>query len=128
MKMLVLAAVLITGCASTTDKMPGPDPRIAHFEQESREINARENQCISGAVTPGNHEIADVTTTPGATGNLQAEKSADERERRLLECRARADRERAELSARERANYQERALEERDHNSLMMILTTSTPH
>jgi hypothetical protein len=128
MRMLVLAAVLVTGCASTTDKTPGPDPRIAHFEQESREINERENQCISGAVTQGNHEIADVTTTPGASANLQAEKSADERERRVFECRAKADRERAELSARERANYQERAQEERDHNSLMMILTTSTPH
>jgi hypothetical protein len=128
MRMLVLAAILVTGCASTTDKTPGLDPGIAHFEQESRKIDERENQCIGGAVTPGNHEIADVATTPGASADLQAKKSAGERERRLFECRAKANRERAELSARERADYQERALEERDRNSLMMILTTSTHH
>jgi hypothetical protein len=127
MRMLVLAAILITGCASTTDKAPGLDPGIAHFEQESRKIDERENQCISGAATPGNHKIADAATTAGASADLQAKRFADERERRLFECRAKADRERAELSARERADYQERALEERDRNSLMMILTTSTP-
>jgi hypothetical protein len=41
---------------------------------------------------------------------------------------ANADRERDELSARKRAVYQDRAQEERDRNSLMMILTTSRPN
>ena len=128
MRMLVLIAVLAAGCASTTAGTPRPNPRIAHFEQENRKITESENQCIGGTVTADNHGIADAATTPGASADLQAKKSAGERDRRLFECKAKADRERAELSARERADYQGRALEERDRNSLMMILTTSPLH
>jgi hypothetical protein len=98
---------------------------LAHFEQESRKIAQRENRCIGGTVTPRDSGIANVATTPGATADAQT--NAGERDRRLLECRAKADHERAELSARERADYQEHAQGQHDRNSLMMILITSRP-
>jgi hypothetical protein len=127
MRMIVIAAVLVAGCASATARTPSPNPRIAHFEQESRKIEERENRCIGATVTPSDREIANVPTTPGATADSQTNKLADERDRRLLECRANADRERAELSARERAAYQDRVQEQHDRNSLMMTLITSRP-
>jgi hypothetical protein len=127
--MLVLAAVLVSGCAfTTTAGTLGADRRIIHFEQESREIDKRENRCISGTATPGSHGTTDVATATGASADLQTKKPASERDRRLFECRANADRERAELSARERADYQERVEEKRDRDSLMMIKVTSGPH
>jgi len=127
MRMLALAAVLVAGCASTPARTTGPDGRITRFEQESRKIEERENQCIGGTVTPGDHGIANVATTPTGSTDLQMKKPAGEPAHRLFECRANADRERAELSARERADYQERTQEEHDRNSLMMILITSGP-
>ena len=125
MKMLAIAAVLAAGCASATARPPTRDSRIAHFEQESRKIAQHENRCIDGTVTPRDRGIANVATTPGATADPQT--NAGERDRRLLECRANADHEGAELSARERADDQERAQEQHDRNSLMMILITSGP-
>jgi hypothetical protein len=109
-----------------TEKSPADSvPPLAHFEQESRKIAQRENRCIGGTLTPRDSVIANVATNPGATANPQT--NAGERERRLLECRANADHQRGELSARERADYQERAQEQHDRNSLMMILITSRP-
>jgi hypothetical protein len=126
-RMLVIAVVLLPGCASMSGRSSGAYPRITHFEQESQKIEERENRCVREAATPVDQKITNAETTPGTSSYLQANESSVKLQHRLFECRASADRERAELSARERADYQERGQEERDQNSLMMILISSRP-
>jgi hypothetical protein len=128
MRMLALAAVLVAGCATTKAPAPGPDARISQFEHQSQKIDESENRCITETVSSSKHQIASMAASSGAFADQQTQKLGAERDRRLLECRANADREREELSERERAVYQDRAQEEHDRNSLMMILTTSRPH
>jgi hypothetical protein len=128
MRILVIAAALLAGCSTTRAMPPGPDPRIVRFEQEIRKIDEGENRCVSEAVKSSDRQIASIGASSSASADQQTQKLAAQRDRRLLECRADADREREELTARERADYQDRAQEERDRSSLMMILTTSRLH
>jgi hypothetical protein len=127
-KLVALALLLLAGCGTTRDLAPGPDPRIAHFEEENQTINESENRCISETLASGNGQMASIAASPDAFVGQQTHKLAAKHDRRLSECRANADRERKDLSVRERAYYQDGAQEERDRNSLMMIFTTSTLH
>jgi hypothetical protein len=127
LRVLAVAVVLADGCASTTARTPGQNPRIAEFEQQSQEIDENENRCISEAATTIDRQIASLAAGTGTSDNPQTQKLAVERDRKMFECRAKADREREELSAQVRADYQARAQEQRDLESLMMILTTSRP-
>jgi hypothetical protein len=47
--------------------------------------------------------------------------------RTIRECQASAKRQRDALSSRLRAEYEDRAQQERDHNSLITILTATRP-
>lgn len=127
MRYVALVVLLLAGCATTGGLAPSPDPRIAYFERENQKINESESRCISAAMTSSDHEKANIAVSPGAYTE-QTKQPAGERDRRLDECKANAEREREGLSARERTDYQAGAQEERDHSSLIMILTTSRPH
>lgn len=128
MRTVLVVALLAAGCATTKGPTLKQDQRIAYFERRNQQINESESQCINEAVTSTDHETANITEGPGASNDLRVQQAASERDQRLNDCRAKADREREELSARERAEYQKGAQEERDRNSLMMILTASRPH
>ena len=129
MRPLLVAAFLVAGCASTNGPTFKEDREAAYFERRNQQINASETQCVNEAKASSDHETANISAGPGASTDLQAQQLANERVQRLNECRSKADREREELSARERSHYQTAAQEERDRNSLIMILTTtSRPH
>jgi hypothetical protein len=125
---VAFAVLLLAGCATTRGLAPDPNPRIGYFERENQTINESENRCISETLVSSNHQIASIASSPDAFVGQQTQKLAAMRDRRLSEGRANAERERKDLSVRERAYYQDDAQEERDRNSLMMILTTSTLH
>jgi len=127
-KRIPFGLMLLAGCATSRVLAPGPDPRIAYIERANQEINESENRCIGEVMTSNEHQVASTAASPGAFLDLQTQQSVGERDRRLNECRANAERERERLSARDRSNYQDAAHDERDRNSLMMILTTSRPH
>ena len=76
-----------------------------------------------------NNQIAQITVIPdpNADTGARTQTVANDRQRELSNCKANADREEDQLSARERAEYQSQAKDERERNSLMMILTTSLP-
>jgi hypothetical protein len=128
MRVLVIAAALLAGCASTRTRPPGPDPRIARLEQDIQKIDESENRCISEAVTSSDRQIESTGAGTGAFADHQTQKLADDRDGRVFECRVKAEREREDLTARERADYETHVQEEHDRNSLMTILTTSRPH
>jgi hypothetical protein len=125
--MLMLAVVLVAGCATTRSAMPSPSPGLSRFEQQSQKIDESENRCISDTVRSSNRQLASMTVSAPALVTQQTKELAAERDHKLLECRAKADRERDELTASERADYRNRAQEERDNNSLIPIITTSVP-
>lgn len=128
MKQVAFALLLLAACASTRVPVPGPDPRIAYFERANQKINESENRCISESMMSNEDQIASISAGPGASLDLQTQQRVSERDQGLNECRANAERERERLSARERSDYQDAAQDERDRNSLMMILTTSRLH
>ena len=64
----------------------------------------------------------------GVSTSPKTQELLAERDHRALACGANADRERQDLSARETAAYQERAQEERDRESLILMLTTTRLH
>jgi hypothetical protein len=127
MRVLMIAAALLAGCATTTAMTPRPDRRVAHLEQENQKIDESEHRCISEAMRSSDRQIASLAASRSASFDQQMQRLTSTRERSVFECRANADREREELSARERAIYQDRAQQERDRNSLITILTTSRP-
>ena len=121
---IVLIAVAIpVGCATTFTTAHSPDPIAARAELESQRIDESENQCVTEAAKSNDHRIA--AADPFHDPQTQRAKELNSR---VLECKAIADREREDLSARERADYQEEAQRERDHISLVMILTAGSPH
>jgi septal ring factor EnvC (AmiA/AmiB activator) len=126
MRILVIAAVLVVGCSTTTNPI---DARLTKFRQESQEISERERQCIRATVTRSNDQLARIAATPEPNGHteLRTQMVTNDRDRELSECKANAEREEEQLSARERAEYESRAKDERERNALMMILTTSQP-
>jgi hypothetical protein len=71
--------------------------------------------------------MAGTTATPDAFVELRIQTEDRERDRELLEDRARADQGKAEISVHERSEYERQAQQEHDRGALMMILTTSRP-
>jgi hypothetical protein len=124
----MIAALLVVGCTSATAGTPIPDPSAARFEQESCKIDEREKHCLSATVTSNDRAVPRAATPQGASTVPKTQELLAERDRRVLACGANADRERKELSASETAAYQDRAQEERDRNSLILMLTTTRPH
>ena len=125
---IMIAALSVAGCASTAAGTPTPDPSAVRFEQESRKIDEREKQCLSAMVTSNDRQIPEGATALRASTTPKTQELLAERDRRVLACSAKADRERQELSASETAAYQDRAQEERDRNSLILMLTTTRLH
>jgi hypothetical protein len=124
---VALAVLLLAGCASTKGLATSPDAKVAYFGRENQKISESESRCISAAMTSSDADKASIVTNPG-TYTGQTMQRAGERDRRPDDCRANAEREREVLSARERTGYQDAAQDERDFNSLIMILTASRPH
>jgi hypothetical protein len=83
---------------------------------------------MNEAVRSIHRQIAISRVGPGVFDKLQTQKLAVVRDRKLSECRTAAARDRDKLSTQARADYSDRAEQERDQESLMMILTTSKPH
>ena len=126
-KLALVAIILLAGCAATNTRTVSSDPRLTQLEEKSRIIAAREKQCIDKTLTRSRDEMAGTTATPDASVQLQIQKEGRERDRELLECRARADQENAEIYAHERDEYELQAQQEHHQAALMMILTTSRP-
>jgi hypothetical protein len=125
-KLALLAIILLAGCAATKTRTGSSDPRLTQLEEKSRIIVTREKQCIDKTLTRSRDEMAGTTATPDASVQLQ-QKEGRERDRELLECRARADQENAEIYAHERDEYELQAQQEHHQAALMMILITSRP-
>ena len=87
-----------------------------------------ENRCINEAETSIDGQTVSLGAAFATSDNSKRQKLAAVRDRKVLECKAKATRDRDELSARARAAYQDNAQEKRDQESLMMILITSKPH
>ncbi len=129
MRMFALATLVIAACASgtpmTSGLTSGPDTRFERLQQVIQRVDAGEQACINGETTRTSRQLARIAGTPDATTGRQIQMLTDDRDRRILECQARADRQREKLTSEDRAEYQIRAHE--GPNSLMMILTASRP-
>jgi hypothetical protein len=111
--------VLVLG---TRGLQPDQDPRIAYFQRESRKISYSESRCIGEVSASSDHQIASIAASPGASNSDQGQQVARERNESLDRCKTNAARQKQVLSERERKAYQDNAQEQRDHESLMMIL------
>ena len=127
-KLLLVAIILLAGCATTNTWTGDSDPRLAQLEEKSRIIAEREKQCIDQTLTRSRDEMASIAATPDASVELRIEKINNERDRELSACRATADSENAEISRQESNEYELQAQQERDRASLMTILTASRMH
>jgi hypothetical protein len=125
MRILSIVTLVIAGCSVTNSSTRGTYSRSAELTGKSQEISEREHQCIRAAVIRTNDQIARIASTsnPKADGGFRIQMVAKDRD--AAKCKAAAEREKDELSASERAEYLRQAEQERQHKSLMSILTTS---
>jgi hypothetical protein len=125
MRTFTLAVALLAGCAATA--VPGGDAKVRELEQRRGEIAARAKLCILAATKHGSDEMKPANGS-GATSKVNVQIAKDEREREISKCKAAEARENEELLAQERNEYVLQAEQERDRDTLIMILTTSRPH
>jgi len=129
MKNLALFAIIVlAGCAATNTQTPGADPKIVSLEEERQMIAAREKQCIDNTLAYSRDEMTHIAATSDTSVESLMQRAKIERNRKLSECRAKADGENAEISECERSEYVLQAEQERDRTALMMTLTASRPH
>ncbi len=126
LRLILLAVLLLTGCASTRGLRPDHEQRMAFFQRESQKINESEAQRISEVSALTDDKPASVAGSSGASNNDQRLQVARERNESLDRCRTNAARQRQELSERERKAYQDDAQDQRGHESLMMLLISRT--
>jgi hypothetical protein len=124
-RLALVAIVVLTGCAAAKTPPAGTDPKITSLEEERQIVAGREQQCIDNTLTRSRGQMARVVATADASVESMMQLAEKERDRRLAECRARADGENAEISARERNEYELQRQQEHDRTTLMMMLTTS---
>jgi hypothetical protein len=122
-KKLILATILLAGCAAAS----GRDAKVEELERKSREIAARAKLCISAAMKNGSEQTGSTNGSSSAT-NSQIRLNQKEREQEISKCRAREVRENEELSLQQRKEYLLEAERERSSSTLMMILTTGRVH
>ena len=124
MRILSIVTLLIVGCSVTNSSTSGTYTRSAELAGESQEISEREHRCIRATVIR-NDQIARILSTsdPKADGGFPFQMVTKDRD--AAKCKAAAEREKCGLSARERAAYLRQAEQERQHKSLMSILTIS---
>jgi hypothetical protein len=75
---------------------------MSQLEEQNREIDQHENQCISEVMGSKNSSVG---ARPGACDCISMNPPGGEQGRKLLACKAEAKRKREELSARARATY-----------------------
>ena len=126
-KLVLVAIIVMAGCAATNTQTPGADPKITSLEEERQMVAESEKQCIDETLTHSRDEMAHVAATSDASAELLMQRAKNERDRELSECRAKAYGQNAEISARERDEYALQAQQERDNAALMSILTTTRP-
>jgi hypothetical protein len=126
-KLALVAMILLASCSASNTLEPTPDLRLTQLEEKSRIVAVRERQCIDETLTWSRDKMAGIGATSDASVELQTQRETRERDRDLLECRARADQEKADIYSHERDEYQLQAQQEHDRAALMMILTTSQP-
>lgn len=126
-KLALIAIFVMAGCAGTTTRIPGADPKITSLEEERRIVAEHEKQCIDSILAHSRDELAHMAAPSGASAESLMQRAENERDRELSECRAKADSDNAQISERERSEYALQAQQEHDRASLMMILTTSQP-
>lgn len=126
-QLAIVAIVLMSGCAATNTKTGGSDAKLAQLQEKNRIVAEREKQCIDKTLTRSRDDMARIAANADASVELLMQTESDERDRELLECRARAYQENAEISAQERNEYELQAEQDRERASLMMTLTTSVP-
>ena len=120
---VALAVLLLAGCANARAPVTLQDPGLARFQQESQQIEGRENRCIRGVPEAGGYDIASIATGGGTSEGEPTQQVTAGRNESLDECRTKAMREKEALSERERGQYHNNAQEERGHKSLIIILT-----
>lgn len=127
-QLTIVAIVLLAGCASTSTRTGGSDPRLTQLEEKRRTIADGEKKCVDKTLARSRDEMARIAATPDYYVELRIERENEQRDREVSECHATADQENAEISEQERNEYELRARQERERASLMMILTTSRQH
>jgi hypothetical protein len=120
-----LAVAVLAGCATTA--VPGRDVKVKDLERRSGEIAARAKQCVLAATKHGSDEIKS-TNGAGSATKTKVQIARDERDREISKCKAEEARENEALFSQERNEYVLQAEQERDRDTLIMILTTSRPH
>ncbi len=125
--MLLLAVVVTAGCANGPAMTSDSDPSFDHLEQAIQKIDDGEKRCVDDITVRTNDESAQIAGTPETSTDPRIQMLVDERDRTILECQDHGDRLRETLTSGERAEYQARVQEERDRNSLMAIMTVSSP-
>jgi hypothetical protein len=127
MKRFALTALLIAGCATTNLAAPGPDATVKELAAKKRAIANRAKQCVATAIDRGRDEMREPAGFD-STSQRAVQIAKDKRDREIAKCKATEGHENEELSAQERNEYMLQAEQERDRNSLIMILSTSSPH
>jgi hypothetical protein len=123
MKNLVLIAILVAGCSSTTSS--APDAATEKRIQKSQEITQSERQCIARAARNASEEMAQINAAGDSLTELRTRTATTQAKREVAACKAEADRLNEKVSSQERAEYQRQEDEERERSSLMMTITTS---
>jgi|HubBroStandDraft_5_1064220.scaffolds.fasta_scaffold55024_2 hypothetical protein len=123
-KFAFIAAILLTGCASTSQSA-----RDRKTEDLLTEKIARlERQCEDQAIQKDNAVIAQITASHDTFADLEIKKLIANREQEISACQAEADREDAKISRDEVSEYQRQGEEERGRSAFMATLTASRIH
>jgi len=121
-------AALLAGCSSMVGASAHRSAEIARVQQQSRELERDDRECESAESEQDQAAILLVASCPESFTSLQEQSVLQADAGYLAGCKAEVDRKRELLGSSELAEYQREAQEERNNNTLIMILTTSLTH
>lgn len=127
-KLILVAIILMAGCASSNGWKVESDPRLAQLEKKRLALDASEKRCIDEALVRSRDKITGMAATPDASAESQMQGANHERDREISQCRAWADQENADIAEHERNEYELQAEQERNRASFIAIVTTAGPH
>jgi hypothetical protein len=127
-KLILVAILLLAGCASTSARTRESDPVLARLEERRFALDESEKRCVDETLTRSRDEMAPIAATTDASAESRMQQEADQRDREVSECHAWADQENAEIAEQERNEYALQAEQERNRASFLAIVTTSRLH
>ena len=118
-----MLAIVLAGCAPM--QTAASSAASQKFAQQMERIGELQQQCIEKTTVNMNATTrANFRNHKLGHGTSQPARSREE----IAKCRTEADRLSEKISSQQRVDYWRQVEEERQHNSLVSILTTSRTH